>query len=445
MVTTSWLATLQPASFNGINFVVEGSTYTTGRRVAIHEYPYRDNPYVEDLGLNRRMVAFQGFLVGDDCYSQRDKMKLACEKGGDGTLVHPSMGAKKVALLSAGFTEGSEKGRVVSIQFQFVVVDDKPRWPANTVNSKKSVLASRLSHISSIISDFKNAVTAAFRVVGQVLGTIHSFINLCLFPLQEASSIFGLARGLLSTVEGGFGLDRFNGNFFTNFSANLTESSNYNLSPSVRIAQDVTDSVAALATIRAETKSNFGTLLSLANPLANVDSFGAALQTSIETLRSNINDPNDQIRMLCILSAFPTPINADSLTAATYALCRRMAIGSLANATQQYNPTSQTDTLNLIAKIKPLFDNEIQYAADSGDVNTYTSMRDLRSSVMLDLQSRGSSLPPLITITTLESLPSLLLAWNMYADSTREPDLLNRNPDVINPLFFDTTFEALSI
>jgi prophage DNA circulation protein len=41
-------AQLQPASYRGIPFGVFGGQARFGRRNALHEYPFRDVPWVED-------------------------------------------------------------------------------------------------------------------------------------------------------------------------------------------------------------------------------------------------------------------------------------------------------------------------------------------------------------------------------------------------------------
>ena len=41
---------LRPASFRGVSFQVDVASLSAGRRVQVHEYPQRDQPWVEDLG-----------------------------------------------------------------------------------------------------------------------------------------------------------------------------------------------------------------------------------------------------------------------------------------------------------------------------------------------------------------------------------------------------------
>ena len=47
---TGFLDSLQPASWRGMGFAVTGGRVRAGRRKALHEYPFRDGVWVEDMG-----------------------------------------------------------------------------------------------------------------------------------------------------------------------------------------------------------------------------------------------------------------------------------------------------------------------------------------------------------------------------------------------------------
>ncbi|HUB49054.1 MAG TPA: DNA circularization N-terminal domain-containing protein [Acetobacteraceae bacterium] len=64
-----WAANLQPASSRGVPFAVEVDTYRGGRRIVLHEYPYRDDPWPEDTGRATRRITITGFLLGDDVFA----------------------------------------------------------------------------------------------------------------------------------------------------------------------------------------------------------------------------------------------------------------------------------------------------------------------------------------------------------------------------------------
>ncbi|EPY2517038.1 DNA circularization N-terminal domain-containing protein [Escherichia coli] len=72
--SSGWRDRLQDASFRGVPFKVEEESAGTGRRVETHEYPNRDKPYTEDLGKITFRPSITAYVVGDDCFDQRDRL-----------------------------------------------------------------------------------------------------------------------------------------------------------------------------------------------------------------------------------------------------------------------------------------------------------------------------------------------------------------------------------
>ncbi|WP_172904159.1 DNA circularization N-terminal domain-containing protein, partial [Escherichia coli] len=83
--SSGWRDRLQDASFRGVPFKVEEESAGTGRRVETHEYPNRDKPYTEDLGKITFRPSITAYVVGDDCFDQRDRLIEALNKPGPGT------------------------------------------------------------------------------------------------------------------------------------------------------------------------------------------------------------------------------------------------------------------------------------------------------------------------------------------------------------------------
>ena len=81
-MTQSYKDKLQPASFRDIKFLVKSHSLALGRRVVSHEFPFGDKPFTEDLGKKSRSFNLEGFLIGDDCFAQRDQLISACEQFG---------------------------------------------------------------------------------------------------------------------------------------------------------------------------------------------------------------------------------------------------------------------------------------------------------------------------------------------------------------------------
>ena len=94
----TWKDRLQPASFRGVPFKTEDESLIAGRRVETHEFVNRDKPYTEDLGKITLRPKITAYVIGDDCYEQRDRLIEALNKPGPGTLVHPAYGEMSVCV-----------------------------------------------------------------------------------------------------------------------------------------------------------------------------------------------------------------------------------------------------------------------------------------------------------------------------------------------------------
>lgn len=105
----NWREQLRPASFRGVPFQVEDDEGTFGRRVQVHEYPNRDKPYTEDLGRATRRFTINAYLIGNDFFEDRDRLIVAIDTPGPGTLVHPYYG--EIAVCIDGEVRVSHSGR----------------------------------------------------------------------------------------------------------------------------------------------------------------------------------------------------------------------------------------------------------------------------------------------------------------------------------------------
>ncbi len=116
----SWRDRLQPASFRGAAFSVQGHEHETGRRVAVHEYPGRDRPYAEDLGRRAREFSVEAFLVGADYMAARDRLLDVLEEAGPGVLVHPYLGRRTVSCREVRLHETAAQGGLCRLTLDFV-------------------------------------------------------------------------------------------------------------------------------------------------------------------------------------------------------------------------------------------------------------------------------------------------------------------------------------
>lgn len=195
---SAWWAQLQPGSWRGVGFVMDVAETHAGRRVAIHEYPYRDTAWVEDLGKLPRQFMVQAYLVGDDVYAQRDAMVRACEQAGSGTLVHPTMGSVTVVLLDFSVQDRRERGRYVEIALHFMLAGDV-RYPATAISSAAAVTKAAHAVNQASAADLSTTLASFPTGIANVATQVNGFTGLVTSALGDASRIIGSVRGLVGT------------------------------------------------------------------------------------------------------------------------------------------------------------------------------------------------------------------------------------------------------
>jgi prophage DNA circulation protein len=192
---STWWQQLLPASWRGVGFVMDVGQTTTGRRIAIHEYPYRDSIWAEDLGKLPRRFSFQAFLTGDDVYQQRDAMIAACEQPGEGTLVHPTMGSIQCILVDFSTTDRRERGRYVEIAFSFVISTSIlfPQTIVATGDNTNS-MAAQLDQAAA--GDFAAGLTSVQLVPQYAMRALPGFTGLAQTPVDDPARALSAVAGL---------------------------------------------------------------------------------------------------------------------------------------------------------------------------------------------------------------------------------------------------------
>ena len=157
-----WKEELRPATFRGVPFEVDGSQFTGGRKSVNHEYPQRDENYVEDLGRATRKFALNAFVVGEDYLEKRNRLLSALEQGGPGTLIHPFYGSLDVSVDAFTVSESKADGGMASFSISFIE-SGLLQFPSNGADSKAEVSSLAETARAQVAKDF----TQRFSLLGQ--------------------------------------------------------------------------------------------------------------------------------------------------------------------------------------------------------------------------------------------------------------------------------------
>lgn len=171
---SEWRDRKQGASFRGVPFWLDTDSVNVGRRTQVHEFPQRDQPFVEDLGLRTREYKFAGFVVGDDCLSQRDKLLTALDTPGAGELVHPWYGRMTV---TAGDCEVSHaRNEQGMVRFSMVFIDGMLAFPTQSANPRRLLAEQAPGLLDSIKSRYAEAMSKV-DLVRQRVNAVRSAVS----------------------------------------------------------------------------------------------------------------------------------------------------------------------------------------------------------------------------------------------------------------------------
>ncbi|ALU62558.1 hydroxyacid dehydrogenase [Pseudomonas syringae pv. lapsa] len=151
---STWRDSLLPASFRGIGFFIEKAVVPVGRKGQLHEFPQRDEPYFESLGKQSQVHTLTAFIVGRDCFEQRDKLLQALEEEGAGELVHPWLGRVQVQVGECSITHNLAEGGIVRLELKFYPANPL-KFPVSTLNTRRLLLGASESLLDSALRRYR--------------------------------------------------------------------------------------------------------------------------------------------------------------------------------------------------------------------------------------------------------------------------------------------------
>lgn len=433
---------LLPATFRGAPFAVMSDEMLSGRRVALHQYPGRDEPWAEDMGREARRWRFRGFIVtgdvvflGGPIQLQRALLLAALERKGPGLLTHPTLGVLNVSVTRFSLGQDLGAGRMSSLDIEFV--ESGKKSAGSLLSSSSGVLTAANLCTAALVVDGVRLIALANRDGARrqdltvVAGTYGSK---CEAIATDATALHRLA----AQIPGNFG------RFSAGANAGLYGRRATAFAPGTAIADLVAIASArrtAIAAAAAATNAAAATVdLDDAGPL------GTAIGAMVQALADACEDPADAIRLLEQLIAF-APLEQEAGTPAGAAICgmlRRAGAGALTRAVAAYQPASADDAAARIAEIGSVLGDLATVAADAGDDESYNALRAARGAVVEDLRTRGATLAQIAPLRSARPLPALVLAQRAYRDPSRADQLVTQAPNCPSPLFMPATFDALA-
>lgn len=437
LVGGTYFSQLKPASFRKVPFVVLEGASQFGRRNALHEYPFRDEPWVEDLGKAARRFELKGFVVGDDVIAQRNTLISALERSGDGELVHPTLGKRNVALMDYVCREVWDRGRYFEFTFRFIE-QGKRQFPKaaqrSTADVQESAARTNLKALAAFGLNVVTTLRMGIAGASEGLKQARAWAALATQAQRDATSLVNLA----TTLPGQFG-------------RLLSRAGSVRTGEALVIGAFVT--VETLKIQAAESRAAVAAAAAALDTAGQnlgpttTDDFVTAAQALALAVRNGAPTPGDAVRALAAMVAFSavgsTAGAALTVQIESVRMLRRAAAVQLVLAVAAYAPVSSADAALVRSIAVDALDALITDAGDAGNDEVFLEIRALKAAIVADINERGAALPDLTTVTTGASAPSLVLASRLYDDVLREPELVSRAAPR-HPAFMPTTFQALS-
>lgn len=370
----SWRDSLQPARFRGVNFFVDSSDYSTGRRTVTHEYPFRDQPYSEDMGRKARTFSIEGYVLGDDYFTARNELLDALEKPGPGELIHPYHGTRSVAVASVRVRESTDRGGMATFSIEF---EETPAQPAQP----------------TVIPDAAGAVRDSASALQSAAGA--EFIAKYVTDATRTESVAGMLRSATLKINNAVSTVNMAEQDLALMKRRITEFED-SIDSILDTPQDILD---GLTGIFALVSSGFG----------DIYDFDAGERPPSTTANREIEQTNYD---------------------ATQRVIQRMAVVRMALTALDEEFDSYDSAVAARSLITDLLDDQSDTAAD----DTYPSLLQLRADLVKAIPGDDSELARLVSYTAPVSVPSLVLTHQLYGNLDLESDLLSRNA-IKNPMF----------
>lgn len=448
----SWQDNLHPASFRGVPFAVESGDGVFGRRQAIHEYPYRDSVWVEDMGRSTRRIHLTGFILQSsrvytaaDVMSQRDSLIAAAEMSGPGTLVHPTLGELTVSVQEGGLRihEHKDEGRMFRFSLTLVESGLKVFAITNASDALSSVKTSWLSTATTAVARVIAEVNGDLRSVSQAIKTLKSTAQ---FWTSMVTNTINQATNLSNVLKSTFGSTKYGryntGSVGGNASGTTTnkddtaDTDDYDALVATKMAQGVQN--------RAEVSAAIDTLLAS----TTVEDFAVNVQAVYVVILGSVAGGEDLVSSLENISGFSDATyrqdTSESAVANASQICiNALTASAMAYAASQYTPANYEEAADLTRRVSDVMDASILTVADAGYDDLYAEMMTLRTNFVNAMTASGANLASVQTVTFNRPLPALYLANRLYQDSGRTEALV-KMADPIHPAFMPTTFKALT-
>ncbi len=471
------------ASFRNANFFVRDTSAAVGRRNVIHQYPFQDTPYIEDMGGDIDDFTIEGYVVQNsdndqNYFAEKNALISALKEKDSGTLIHPFYGTLTVSLVGkAQILESFNPGGIARFTMNFIRADEAtPPFPDKVIDHVSLVdeaiekaldfgvdgfaaiydglgipdfsSTSTLTSIASLNSMLR-AVTASIQGAGPaqisrsltILSEAYSDVNnltTIADTCELANGIIGMSNGLLSLI----------GDYGDIVVSQL-------LGACSSAVRGIISGPMSGASSTIPTTGGFaGSTLS--DPAIIAEDFGKTVtRASLAIDRFGEPTGNDNP------SQYGGTLDSINITTASRArqaanqeaivnMSRLVGLTTATKAAIRIEYTSHDSVVEMMNEVVDCIDNQLlklgndaantdysNFNITVSDPNQYQALISLRPIFVKSMLGIGASLSDIIEYEVPPTtISSLVLAYDKYEDLDREKEIITRNiPLVKNPGF----------
>lgn len=414
-MASAWRDQLSPGSFKGVPFFIDSHEFSGGRRIVDHLFPYREEAFTEDLGLQQRIFSMDLYIVGDDYFEARDNLIEAFEKEGAGILIHPYLGSKTVEAAEFSMNESRSEGGIVYFSVTFHETGRKAS-PDLDVDLTDLLGDADEEVDASLSEDFGGFDVSKFSSAN--LDAVVAIVD------KGSDAILKAASFIPSTD---FGISELA------YSIRILKSNTRDLiRKPARLLSYVLDSTALLAstlTVKGFVPANVGL----------TDSANASRQT----LLNGIQKRKAWIPLILVSNSFalvaetsPSQVAINNNQRLFKNLLVGSAISKLAIISSQTTYATFDDAMAqqafLVSEIEKILEDPL-----TSD-RTYSAFQDLLTLVVKSIPGQLSQINRLSYVTINTPTPSIVLSYDLYESLSLEDDIILRNK-VKHPGFIQPT------
>ena len=371
-----WRDDIRQASFRGVEFSVDGSITSGGRRYQVVEYPGREDIDVDELGRRVETIQIRGFLSGPDWLRRGKDLERALRKGLPGELIDPWRGKMTANVSDLQITHRSKNGRQLEFSATFIEVGRNQRGFLTGAPRPHPVSQAREADQALVVAaadTFVEAFDDAPRGVD--------------FAQEVADEVHDLIDHLgVNAIRGGI----------------------EQVARARRTAARVADSALDLINTPRQLAAEVG------RALLDLDSAIGSKREALEIfLGIATRGPG---------SASPTPLRQAAIN-----LSEQIAIGTTIRSATQVEWESLDEAEAAKARIGAALDQLQLTAAPAA----YQALLQARVALSAGVPAPEEQLPRIERVRIDSTVPAIVLAHRLYGDRNRAEELVARNRGVI--------------